>query len=113
MFGWRSKLGEFLLIQAPLLPVFSRQDIFPPVTVLVQHLVPSHPTLGGAFSIALGLLEKVPSGMWAMENKFTYGMTNGFLPLPHTKSSPLPLASQLIRWCPLSLIRPQNGGELK
>ena len=39
---WRSKLGEFLLIQAPLLPVFSRQDIFPPVTSFVLGSSPSY-----------------------------------------------------------------------
>ena len=113
MLCWRSELGEFLQTQAPLLLESLRQDISLPVTSLVQHLAPPHPTLGGAYSIALWLLERELDGEWAMENKFTYGMTNGFLPYPHTKSSPLPLAFQSIQWFPLSLIRPQNGEKLK
>ena len=110
---WRNKLGESLPIQAPLLHVLLREDIFSLVTSLVQCLAPPHPTLGEAFSIACVLLERVPGGVWAMENKFIYGTTNGSLLHPLTKSSPLPLAFQSIQWCLLSLILPQNDGDLK
>ena len=62
---------------------------------------------------SLGVIERVPDGVWAMENKFIYGTTNGSLPHQLTKSSPLPLTFQSIQWCLLSLILPQNDGELK
>ena len=111
---WRNKLGESLPIQAPLLHVFLRQDIFPLVTSLVQCLAPPYPTLGEAFSIAWVLLERVPSGMWAMENKFIYGTTNGS-PSTHKVISPpislpiYPMVSSLIdpatKWWRTEMIR--------
>ena len=77
----------------------------------MQSWVATQAMLGGAFSIALRLLERELDGRWAMARESTFGKISGFQLQPLTKLSPLRGTLVISLWFHPSLMRIPNGGS--